>query len=63
MSADKSARMLNPKQIARRLLLSPRQIYRLLNDKDRPIPHYRIGKLYRISEDEFIEWLELSKKK
>jgi len=62
MVADKSTKMLSPKQIARKLGLCTRQIYRLLHYQQNPIPHHKIGKVYRIREDEFDKWLESTRK-
>jgi len=49
---------LSPKQIRARLDMSLSQIYILLKEGEDPIPHYKIGCAYRISEKEFERWLE-----
>ena len=60
---DKKDVYMSPKQIRTMFGLSLPQIYNLLKDPNDPIPHYRIGKSYRIKKEELLDWLEKHHKK
>jgi len=50
--------VLTPKHIRSRFNISLSQVYNLMKEPNDPLPHYRIGKSYRIDEDELEEWLK-----
>lgn len=47
--------LLTPKQVAEYLQLSEVHVARLLRSND--IPHFKIGKLYRIEQEELDAWV------
>ena len=57
MSDDKKA-VLTPEHIRTRFNISLSQVYNLMKDREDPLPNYRIGKSYRINEDELEAWLD-----
>ena len=47
--------MLNVKDVADRLSLSPSKVYRLIEDRE--IAHHRIGGAIRVTEEQIAEYL------
>ncbi len=52
--------MLNVKDVAERLSLSPSKVYRLIEDRE--IAHHRIGGAIRVTEEQIAEYLAETKR-
>ena len=52
--------MLNVKDVANRLALSPSKVYRLIEDRE--IAHHRIGGAIRVTEEQIAEYLAETKR-
>lgn len=57
-----SVNLLTPQMVQERLKLSRPAVYRLLSRGTAgrpPLPHFKIGKSVRVSEDKLAQWLEM----
>ena len=53
---ERTAPLLTPAEVAKRLNTTIRHVYRLIHRKRYPLPARAIGHYFRIDEDELLAW-------